>query len=286
MRHWFAVDVRIDQDASEAVESAFGVMGAIGTAADSLRKQEDDPIVVTGFFEEPISLEDVENAIGSEFEHTGHDRDAVLAIDFRIVEEEDWLAEWKKHWKPTEVGRFIIAPPWAPTQAKDDQFVIKIEPNMAFGTGTHETTQLCLEAMGEIITSGMSVIDLGTGTGVLAIAAAKLGCKHIRAFDTDGHSVNIAEQNAEANKVIDTIMFYEGTINEETPPADVIIANLTLEVIKPILRLLIEKADIWLLLSGILATQREAIEQELRNFDIGDVSVRQKGEWISVLVGT
>jgi len=286
MRQWFAVDVKVEQNASEAVESALGVIGSIGTAADSLKKKPHEPVTVTGFFEEPISLEDVEDAIGDEFSNVGFDRDAVHSIEFRVVEEEDWLAEWKKHWQPTDVGRFIIAPPWAHAKDTEDRLAIKIEPNMAFGTGTHETTQLCLEAMGDIVTSGMSVIDVGTGTGVLAIAAAKLGCKHIRAFDTDAHSVNIAEQNAEANGVIDAIMFYEGTIDEATEPADLILANLTLDVIMPILGLLVEKADIWLLLSGILANQRDEIEHELKKFEIGDVTVRQKGEWISVLVGT
>ena len=157
---------------------------------------------------------------------------------------------------------------------------------MAFGTGTHETTQLCLEALGKIITAGMSVIDVGTGTGVLAIAAAKLGCKHIRAYDVDAASVNIAEQNAEANGVIDSINFYEGSIDESVENADLILANLTLDVITPMLGLLIEKADIWLLLSGILATQREQIETELKKFEIGDLKFQTKGEWISVLVGT
>ena len=284
--HWFAADVTVDPKACEAVESALGVMGAIGTAADGLKKKPDEPIIVTGFFEEPISLEDVEDAIGEEFEHTGRDRDAVHSIEFRVVEEEDWLATWKKHWQPTEVGRFIIAPPWAPARDTDDKFVIKIEPSMAFGTGTHETTQLCLEALGKIITAGMSVIDVGTGTGVLAIAAAKLGCKHIRAYDVDAASVNIAEQNAEANGVIDSINFYEGSIDESVENADLILANLTLDVITPMLGLLIEKADIWLLLSGILATQREQIETELKKFEIGDLKFQTKGEWISVLVGT
>jgi ribosomal protein L11 methyltransferase len=261
-------------------------MGAIGPAADGLRKKPEDPIIVTGFFEEPISLEDVEDAIGDEFAHTGHERETVHSIEFRTVEEEDWLAEWKKRWQPTEVGRFIIAPPWAPVKDTDDKFAIKIEPSMAFGTGTHESTQLCLEALGDIITPGMSVIDVGTGTGVLAIAAAKLGCKHVRAYDTDAPSVSIAEQNAEANGVIDSINFYEGTIDESVENADLIIANLTIDVINPLLALLIEKADIWLLMSGILATQRAEIEGELKRFEIGDLKFKTKGEWISVLVGT
>jgi len=243
-------------------------------------------LIVTGFFLEPVSLEDVEDAIGDEFEIHGIDRDEVHSIEFRTVEEEDWLATWKKHWQPTEVGRFIIAPPWAPVRDTAEKFVIKIEPSMAFGTGTHETTQLCLEALGDIITPGMSVIDVGTGTGVLAIAAAKLGCKHIRAFDTDAPSVSIAEQNAEANGVIGAINFFEGAIDENTHPADLIIANLTLDVIKPMLGLLVQKADIWLLLSGILVDQRDEIEAELKKFEIGDLKFKTKGEWIAVLVGT
>ena len=206
-------------------------------------------------------------------------------ITFRKVENADWLAEWKKHWRPTESGRFVVAPPWASVDAKD-KLVIRIEPNMAFGTGTHETTQLCLEALSEIVTAGMTVIDVGTGTGVLAIAAAKLGCKHVRAYDTDADSVNIAELNAEANGVIDSIFFYEGTLTPSADPADLIVANLTLDVIKPMLPTLIEKADIRLLLSGILVTQEAEIVEALHCCEIADAKVTRKGEWIAVSIGT
>jgi ribosomal protein L11 methyltransferase len=286
MKKWFAADVTVLPSASEAVESALGLVGAIGTASDSLKKGPDEPVVVTGFFEEPVSLEDVEDAIDNEFEITGHDRDCVSKIDFRLVEEEDWLAEWKKHWQPTDVGRFIIAPPWSSVPETKDIFLIRIEPNMAFGTGTHETTQLCLEALDEIITPGMTVIDVGTGTGILAIAAAKLGVRHIRAYDTDADSVNIAATNAQANGVADVINFFEDTIDKTTKEADLVIANLTLDVIVPLLPILVEKADIWLLLSGILATQESGIRDELAKFETSDLQVKQKGEWISVLVGT
>jgi ribosomal protein L11 methyltransferase len=286
MKQWFAVDVTVTPEAQEAVESALGVMGATGTAADGLRKKPDEPIIVTGFFDEPVSLEDVEDAIVDEFDIHDIDREEVGSIEFRVVEEEDWLAAWKKHWKPSEVGKFIVAPPWAPVKDTRDHFVIKIEPSMAFGTGTHETTQLCLEALGDIVTPGMSVIDVGTGTGILAIAAAKLGCKHIRAYDTDAASINIAEQNAEANNVIDAINFYEGTIDEDVHPADLIIANITLDVLTPMIGLLVKKADISLLLSGILVTQRDEIESELKKFEIGDLKFKTKGEWIAAIVGT
>src|SRR5205085_3138018 len=102
----------------------------------------------------------------------------------RVVEEIDWLAEWKKHWQPTEVGRFVIAPPWQEIDP-GDKILIQIEPNMAFGTGTHETTQLCLDAISELYRPQLTFLDVGTGTGILAIAAAKLGGDQVLACDTD-----------------------------------------------------------------------------------------------------
>ena len=284
-KHWFGVEVTVAAAASEAVESALNAIGAIGTAVDSLRKKDPEPLVVEGFFTEPVSLEDVEDAIGDEFERDGIDRDVVNSIEFKRVEEQDWLAEWKKHWQPTEIGPFVIAPPWSEV-TRADKLVIRIEPNMAFGTGTHETTQLCLEALADKLTGGMTVIDVGTGTGILSIAAAKLGSRHIRAFDTDAASVNIAAQNAQANEVVDSIMFYEGTIDTSTEPADLIVANLTLDVIKPILPLLIEKSEIWLILSGILAIQEQEIRDALGGCAIWDLEVTRSGEWIAVTLGT
>ena len=284
-KHWFGVEVTVAAAASEAVESALNVVGAIGTAVDSLRKKDGEPLVVEGFFTEPVSLEDVEDAIGDEFEREAIDRDVVSSIEFRRVEEQDWLAEWKKHWQPTEIGPFVIAPPWSEITGTD-KLLIRIEPNMAFGTGTHETTQLCLEALADKLTGGMTVIDVGTGTGILSIAAAKLGSRHIRAFDTDAASVNIAAQNAQANEVVDSIMFYEGTMDESTEPADLIIANLTLDVIKPILPLLVDKSEIWLILSGILAIQEQEIRDALGGCAIWDLEVTRSGEWIAVTLGT
>ena len=284
-KHWFGVEVTVAAEASEAVESALNIIGAVGTAIDSLRKKAGEPLVVAGFFEEPISLEDVEDAIGEEFERDGIDRDVVTSVEFKRIDEQDWLAEWKKHWQPTAVGPFIIAPPWSEVPDTGKQ-VIRIEPNMAFGTGTHETTQLCLEALANKLTGGMTMIDVGTGTGILSIAAAKLGSRHIRAFDTDAASVNIAAQNAQANGVVDAIMFYEDTIDEHTEPADLIVANLTIDVIKPMLPLLVEKAEIWLILSGILAIQETEVREALGHCKVWDIEVTRRGEWIAVTVGT
>src|SRR5262249_49859629 len=153
----------------------------------------------------------------------------------------------------TTVGRFVVAPPWEKVVDKD-KIVILIEPNMAFGTGTHETTQLCLKAIDENYLPGHSFLDVGTGTGILAIAAAKLasGSSEILACDTDADSIKIARENAQANGVGDKTDFLVGPITSETPQFDFVCVNLTIDAIVPILGLLLEKTKSTLVLSGIL----------------------------------
>jgi ribosomal protein L11 methyltransferase len=207
----------------------------------------------------------------------------------RRVEQTDWLAEWKKHWKPTRIGKFVIAPPWE-TVEETDKIVISIEPNMAFGTGTHETTQLCLRSIGENYRPEQTFLDVGTGTGVLAIGVAKIQGKRqkskgkILACDLDKDSVKIAIENAHANEVGDQIEFHVGSISPETPEFDFVCANLTIDVILPILELLLAKTRSDLLLSGILAEQENLIAEALRERQISNFEIERAGEWISVLV--
>ena len=113
-------------------------------------------------------------------------------MNVRAVADRDWLEEWRKSWQPVETGRFIVAPPWSELDHSHNRIVIRIEPGMAFGTGTHETTRLCLAAI-ERYFSGNSFLDVGTGTGVLAIAAAKLSPEAtITACDIDEAAIEIA----------------------------------------------------------------------------------------------
>lgn len=280
---WFAVDIVVDSDATEAIESALNELDSLGTEIDSLRKVKDEPQVVTGFFDALPGEVDVRAAVAESLRIYGLQPDAVKGMATRTVEETDWLAEWKKHWKPTVIGRFVIAPPWESVDGTD-KIVIRIEPNMAFGTGTHETTQLCLQVIGDHYDADQSFLDVGTGTGILAIAAAKLGGTAILAFDTDADSVKIAKENAIANGVSDRIEFVDGSINEDTPVFDLVCANLTLDVIAPILPLLIAKAGKTLLLSGILAEQKHAIVEDLKKQQISNYEIAHSGEWISVFV--
>jgi ribosomal protein L11 methyltransferase len=279
---WHAVDVVALPDAAEAVEFALNELSSLGTEIDGLRKKSQEPLTITGFFDSPPSESEIRHSLDDALKIYRLSSGSIMSVAARIVEETDWLAEWKKHWKPQTVGKFVVAPPWAEVP-ETGSIVIRIEPNMAFGTGTHETTQLCLSAISDFYRPDLSVRDVGTGTGILAIAAAKLGGSDIEACDVDADSVNIARENALLNGVDERIRFYDGSIDIGTAATDVVFANLTLDVITPLLPLLVRCSISCLLLSGILADQRGDIVSSLKELGIEDPEITRAGEWISVL---
>jgi ribosomal protein L11 methyltransferase len=154
---------------------------------------------------------------------------------------------------------------------------------MAFGTGTHETTRLCLEAI-EKYFRGTSFLDVGTGTGILSIAAALLlADARIEACDTDTDAVEIARENARLNGVADRISFRAGTLDEQTASADLVCANLTADVIVPLLPALISATCGRLILSGILDSQTELVLSRLRELGVTQQpEIAAKGEWVAI----
>src|SRR5215203_67718 len=169
---WFALEITADAAASEAVEFALNELDALGTEINNLGKSGAVTLTVIGYFNEQFANQIWQKTLLEAVQIYGFSSDAIKKTEWREVENQDWLAEWKKHWRPTETARFIIAPPWE-TLENPEKHVIRIEPSMAFGTGTHETTRLCLRAIEERYLPEMSFLDVGTGTGILAIAAAK-----------------------------------------------------------------------------------------------------------------
>lgn len=283
---WFALEITASPEAAEALEYALDALGALGTEINHLRKTNSDAVTVIGYFNSLPEEGPVRDEIHYALRIHDLREETVITIERREVENTDWLLEWKKHWKPTEVAGFIIAPPWEDVN-EPDKIVISIEPNMAFGTGTHDTTQLCLEAIRTHYRPGESFLDVGTGTGILAIAAAKLAgleTANIYACDTDADSITIARDNAKLNAVHDAITFEVASLMPATPVFDFVCANLTLDVILPNLSLLIEKSRRMLVLSGILGDQETEILSALSTSECSDITVRRSGEWIAVIV--
>lgn len=293
-KKWFSLKITVDSKATEAIEFAFNELDSLGTEIDNLGKvQIQETTEVIGYFNEKPEAEFLQNELKEALRIYGFDENVIKNKEWQEVENRDWLAEWKKSWKPTETAKFIIAPMWE-TIESDEKIVIRIEPSMAFGTGTHETTRLCLQAIEENYT-GESFLDVGTGTGILAMAAAKLqnpsqkSKAKILACDTDEDSIKIARENAEINHTAE-IDFYVGSITEETPNFDFVCANLTADVIIPILHLLLNKSNKTLVLSGILKEQEdfllEWIISAIQKLTTKNIKTQTDGEWISIIIKT
>jgi ribosomal protein L11 methyltransferase len=282
---WYALDVACEAGAQEAVEYALMEAGALGTESSvEVESPGGPPEVVTAYFDASPEIERVRASLLEALRVYGLASSCVRELKFREVEGRDWLAEWKRGWRPTVVGRFVVAPPWSEVGDESGRLVIRVEPGMAFGTGTHETTRLCLAAI-EKHFQGRSFLDVGTGTGVLAIAAAMLSpASRVEACDTDPLAVTVAEENARLNGVATRIAFRVGSVDDSTSSADMVCANLTADVILPLLPALTAATCGRLVLSGILDTQAERVRARLLELGAQDCEVTRDGEWVAITV--
>jgi ribosomal protein L11 methyltransferase len=279
---WFALDVELEAAAGEAVEYALMEAGALGTETNDVAGGN---LRITGYFSATPERELVRIQLLEALRIYGLSSASVREMTVREVRDRDWLAEWKENWQPVQVGRFVIAPPWSRIADLPDQLIIRIEPGMAFGTGTHETTKLCLSAIEKYFEGG-SFLDVGTGTGILAIAAAKLfPTARIEACDTDAEAIAIARENAFANEVGDNLAFRVGSVEDTTPSADLVCANLTADVLATLLPALISVTCGRLILSGILDSQVEMLEALLRQLhSVSVLEIMQDGEWVAMVI--
>jgi len=312
-KQWFAFDVTTTPNNREAIEYGLMEAGALGT--ETVDSESD--VLVIGYFENPVDENKVRRALVDACRIHNQVPSEIDRVDLKVraVADRDWLAEWKKSWQPVQVGRFIVAPPWLVSVPGDvatgssdpsganyplatargtDTIVIQINPGMAFGTGTHETTRLCLKAIDKYYEGG-SFLDVGAGTGVLAIAAAKCqkpdtgwggegGHGSIHACDVDADAIEIAKENAELNDVGDRIDFHVGTVDEQSNSADFVCANLTATVIVELLPMLVGATCGRLVLSGILDSQEEMVSSRLAELGITEFEVDREGEWIALVV--
>lgn len=212
---------------------------------------------------------------------------------FRTIDEDNWAEAWKVHYKPLRLGRHIyIKPRWIETlpDAQSDDILINLDPGMAFGTGTHPSTQLCLLAAEDLLEGrpGLKVLDLGCGSGILAIAAAKLGAAHVLALDTDPIAVEVTAENALDNGVGDQIESLLGsleTIIHSPRRFDVALVNILAKVI-------IEMCDYDLgqvvrpggvaVFGGIIHEQADEVEEALRRTGLEPYKRRPSGDWVVI----
>lgn len=211
--------------------------------------------------------------------------DAIVEIS--QVDEEDWANEWKNYYKPTKVGeKVVVKPTWEEYEAKEGDLIIELDPGMAFGTGTHETTSMCIQQLEKYVKQDSKVFDIGCGSGILAIAAAQLGAKEVVAGDLDEVAVKVSKENCEINNVSDKVVVKHGSLFEVVDSkADVIVANIIADIIKILAKDVSKflKDDGVFISSGIILAKIDEVCQALEENGFEIVKVERLGEWSAIV---
>ena len=215
------------------------------------------------------------------------------AIDFgsleetkREIEGDDWIDVWKKHFRPIHLGRIVVVPEWIDYTREPGEEVVLLDSNMAFGTGEHETTSMCVELLQKYLKEGDTVLDVGCGSGILGIAAAKLGAKRCYLSDLDPIAVESAEHNCALNGVEDVArVSLSDLLTESSVEADIILANITAEVLSLLAPSIPAhlKAGGTLILSGIIESRLPLVKEKYAAVGLTLIEERRKGEWFALV---
>ncbi|MCY1016710.1 50S ribosomal protein L11 methyltransferase [Pyxidicoccus sp. MSG2] len=280
---YLSLTVELPEEASEAAQDLLHESGALGL---EVRDRETPPMpgvrgpkpgeaIVIGYFED----RDTAEAAQAEVQDTWPD----ARVGLEEQPQQDWSNQWKSLIKSVHVGRLWVGPPWDVANAPADSVRLVIEPKMAFGTGDHPTTALCLAAVDAYMKDhpGASVLDVGTGTGVLAIAAKKLGAGRVVGTDNDPTSVELARENLTDNGTPDIdVSGKELTAVEGT--FDLVLANILANTLIELAPLIAPKVKDRAILAGVLAHQRADVEAAYRNLGFTVLAGDQQGEWVRI----
>jgi ribosomal protein L11 methyltransferase len=325
---WIELSVKVDNEAVEAVSEVlarYGYNGGVvvepawtpGDEGPEFSYDAARPATLRTYLPLDAQAEEARQRIEQALWHLGQMR-PVGTLETRTLEEEDWANAWKQHYSVLRVGeRTVVVPSWLQHDAGPDDVVLSMDPGMAFGTGLHPTTQLCLRLLERFVTPDERVLDLGTGSGILAIAAAKLGAGTVLALDNDPVAAQVAAENVERNGVASTVRAAEGSLGagnkmghwlsgdfgEEgtgdrgqgtgagsgdslaAQPFDLIVANLIAKV------LVILAQDLaaalapggTLVSSGIIDTKEAEVSEAFAAAGLRQLERHVEGEWVALV---
>ncbi|ATD54696.1 50S ribosomal protein L11 methyltransferase [Clostridium chauvoei] len=196
--------------------------------------------------------------------------------------EEDWANNWKKYYKPTKVGsKIVVKPTWEDYETKNDELLVELDPGMAFGTGTHETTRMCIQALERYVKEDSTVFDVGCGSGILAISAAKLGAKLAVGVDLDPVAVESAKENVNFNNLDNIEILYGNLVEVIDGKADIVVANIIAEIIciltEDVKRVIKEGG--YFITSGIIHDRVEMVTKKLEETGFEVLEINKDGEW-------
>ena len=298
---WLEVSMTVNGELAEAISDVLDRFVSNGVVIESGVKYNDaedegtpfGPVRIYGYLAIDEQIEERRQRLLEALYFLGRIQ-ALPEPTFRTIEDEDWMAAWKKHYRPILIGKkLLILPAWIERE-DPGRVAVKIDPSMAFGTGTHPTTQLCLEMVEEFTRPGLDVIDVGCGSGILSVAALKLGARHALGVDIDNAAVISSKENAAANGVLERLEVGVGSVTELSEgkyslrQAPLVLANILAPVIIRLFEAgladLVETGGV-LILSGILDNQAPDVLAAAQARGLTHLHTRQQGDWVAIALG-
>lgn len=305
---WFEIKIHTDSMSVEAVTNMLYEVGAEGIVIEDpndvifsesykgdwdyvdekVYDFQDTEAIVKGYCSD-IEVDDIQNDLQEKvdaLESFGLVKGSGK-IEVEEVVDDNWAHEWKKYFKPLKIGEHIvIKPTWEDYQVEGDEMIIEMDPGSAFGSGTHETTSMCVAFIDEHIQKGDRVFDIGCGTGILGISAAKLGASEVVCGDIDELAVIATQENIHLNHVSDIVSVSQGDLTEVFDgKADMVIANIIADVIIMLVKDVpnyLKKGGSFIA-SGIIHDKREAVRTAIEAEGFTVLEVRTEGEWNAIV---
>jgi len=294
---WLEVSIQVTKEQAEAVAEILGRFTPEGVvierlAKDSISEEQsfESTVRVFGYLFDDANLEDKKKRLEEALFYLSRIQ-SLSRPQYKRIHDKNWMSAWKDQYKPLQIGnRLAILPAWA-KNPYSERIPIRINPGMAFGTGTHPTTQLCLELMETRVLPGMDVIDVGCGSGILSIAAILLGAKHAYGADVSPAAVKSSLENAAINKTESSLTFIQGSVDEislgafDIIEAPLVIVNILATIIMRLfdenLASLAAPGGV-LILSGILEPQSEQVLQKAQQFGLRLLEKREIEDWVAL----
>lgn len=307
---WAEISIQTSHEATEAVANIFHDLGASGVViedpelintyrrsgswdyCDIPEELETEVVTIKAYLPVDELLDDklrvFEDRVNKLHEHNLDKGRG--CINCREVQEEDWASSWKEYFHPVRVSEHIvIKPSWEEYLPIEGDIVIELDPGMAFGTGTHHTTAMCIRCLEDVLKPDNIVFDVGTGSGILAVAAAKLGAAHVHAVDLDPVAVRVAKENAAFNNVTATVDITQGDLlTGVNGKANVIVANIIADIIiKMLPDVKTRLADNGLFIaSGIIAERLSDVTAALIEHGLVIDKAIEEGGWVAIVAGS
>ncbi len=307
---WYEIRVNTTDEASDAVSEMLTTMGAGGVAIkdpfdikkeilkpntldyadDEFLESLGEDVIIQAYFQSGNNIDELLKKINDGLGNISQFLDVGKGLEgYGEVDDEDWSTAWKKYYKPLQLTeRIVIKPTWEDYSPKGNEIIIQMDPGMAFGTGTHETTQMCSILLDKYMKDDTQVLDIGCGTGILSIIAAKLGAKTVEAIDIDEVAVKVARENIELNQEISKVSAYKAILSDlkqEEHKYDIIVANIIANVIIDLSSLIpyyLKKESLFIT-SGIIKERKQEVIDACEKNGMSRIETLEMGEWVAMV---